>query len=164
VSLNPKKKEQPHEIPKTPQDNSPKDDDEADRYAAWLQQPDRKQLAELEAHQLNAQILSKVKQGVKGCTHWNLECWDKAEPWEVHEFRCDKHPPQCRGCRQWLNEYFHELRRVSVKRLPGPYHGKCDYTWCLCKHFQGHPKHHEVLWIACYSNNCEIHHNNKYMA
>ncbi|KAF4221871.1 hypothetical protein CNMCM6457_001567 [Aspergillus fumigatiaffinis] len=36
VSLNPKK-EQPHEIPKTPQDNSPKNDDEADRYAAWLQ-------------------------------------------------------------------------------------------------------------------------------
>jgi hypothetical protein len=163
VSLTPKK-EQPHEIPETPQDNSPKDDDEADRYAAWLRQPDRKQLAELEAHQLNARILSKVKQGVKGCTHWNLECWDQAEPWEVHEFRCDKHPPQCRGCRQWLNEYFHELRRVSVKRLPGPYHGKCDYTWCLCKHFRGHPKHHEVLWIACYSNNCEIHHDNKYVA
>jgi hypothetical protein len=49
VSLN-LKKEQPHEIPETPQDNSPKDDDEADRYAAWLQQLDRKQLAELEAH------------------------------------------------------------------------------------------------------------------
>jgi hypothetical protein len=41
VSLDPKK-EQPHEIPETPQDNFPKDDDEADQYAAWLQQPDRK--------------------------------------------------------------------------------------------------------------------------
>jgi hypothetical protein len=35
VSLNPKK-EQPHEIPETPQDNSPKDNDKADQYAAWL--------------------------------------------------------------------------------------------------------------------------------
>jgi hypothetical protein len=49
VSLNPKK-EQPHKIPKTPQDNSLKDNDKADQYAAWLQQLDRKQLTELEAH------------------------------------------------------------------------------------------------------------------
>jgi predicted NAD/FAD-dependent oxidoreductase len=76
VSLDPKK-EQPHKIPKTPQDNSPKDDDEADQYAAWLRQPDRKQLAELEAHQLNAQIREKVKQGTRGCTHWNLEYWNQ---------------------------------------------------------------------------------------
>jgi hypothetical protein len=41
VSLDPKK-EQPYEIPETPQDNSPKDDDEADQYAAWLRQLDRK--------------------------------------------------------------------------------------------------------------------------
>jgi hypothetical protein len=73
VSLNPNK-EQPHEIPETPKDESPQDDDEADQYAAWLRQPDRKQLAELEAHQLNARILEKVRQGVKGCTHQSLEC------------------------------------------------------------------------------------------
>ncbi|KAF4222117.1 hypothetical protein CNMCM5878_006712 [Aspergillus fumigatiaffinis] len=41
VSLDPNK-EQSHEIPETPQNNFPKDDDEADQYAAWLRQPDRK--------------------------------------------------------------------------------------------------------------------------
>jgi hypothetical protein len=78
VSLDPNK-EQPHEIPETPKDESPQDDDEADQYAAWLQQPDRKQLAELEAHQLNARILKKVRQGVKGCTHQSLECWTRVK-------------------------------------------------------------------------------------
>ncbi|GIC84189.1 uncharacterized protein Aud_000003 [Aspergillus udagawae] len=45
VSLNPNR-EQSHEIPKTPQ-KSPQNNDEADQYAAWLRQPDQKQLAEL---------------------------------------------------------------------------------------------------------------------
>lgn len=74
VGLDPNK-ERPHEIPETPRNDSPQDDDEADQYAAWLRQPDRKQLAELEAHQLNKRILERVKQGVKGCIHQNLECW-----------------------------------------------------------------------------------------
>jgi hypothetical protein len=77
---------------------------------------------------------------------------------------CDKHPIQCRRCGKWLNEYFHELRKLSEKRLPGPYHRKCNYDWCLCRHFQGHLRHEEVLWITCYSNNCSTHHDNKYMA
>jgi hypothetical protein len=51
VSLNPNK-EQSHKNPKTPY-KSPQNDDKVDWYAAWLQQLDRKQLAELEAHQLN---------------------------------------------------------------------------------------------------------------
>ncbi|GIC84188.1 uncharacterized protein Aud_000002 [Aspergillus udagawae] len=49
VSLSPNK-EQPHKIPKTPRFESPQDDDEANQYAAWLWEPDRAQLAELEAH------------------------------------------------------------------------------------------------------------------
>jgi transposase InsO family protein len=162
VSLDPNK-EQPHEIPETPYE-SPRNDDEADRYAAWLRRPDRKQLAELEAHQLNQRIREKVRQGVKGCVHWNLECWTQAESWDLHTSRCQNHPPQCRTCRQWLNEYHHELRRVSEKKLPGPVHGSCNYDWCLCQHFRGHPEHGKVAWITCYSNNCSVHHDNKYTA
>jgi hypothetical protein len=49
VGLDPNE-EQPHEVPETPYKQSPQNDDEADQYAAWLRQPDRKQLVELEAH------------------------------------------------------------------------------------------------------------------
>ncbi|GFF57017.1 gag-pol polyprotein [Aspergillus lentulus] len=64
--LNPNE-EQPHEIPETPRDDSPQNNDEADQYAAWLRQPDRKQLAELEAYQLNQRILEKDRtQGETG--------------------------------------------------------------------------------------------------
>lgn len=155
-------REVPHETPEIPQDDSPRNDEEADQKVAQI-------LAELqqrqEADRLSQAILEKIKQGVRGCVHWNLDCWQqKVETWEEHVIKCDQHPVYCPQCGRRNIDYQEALKKVSSKKPTGSFHHPCDYDWCICQHYRGHRRHRQVPWLVCYSRDCNAHYDNKYIA
>ena len=99
------------------------------------------------------------------CPHQNMECWENEdETWDEHLQRCDKHPFICPHCEQRNGDLWEYLREITTKKPRGPIHKPCEYHWCDCIHYRGHPKHSQLPWIVCYSHACGDHYDQKHMA
>ena len=53
------------------------------------------------------------------------------------------------------------MQQVTNKQKQSDSHQPCYYQQCDCNHYNNHPQHDKVPWIACYTNACDKHFNEK---